>query len=177
MVGHFRVWAREGVGSLVSRLYGGVGGGMSSFKGKQWGVGEGRRKAPICRKPSCPPGRTGEAFGDEADGSSQADPIAQIPRELSPPAPYSALGATRFLASPSSRADFWTPASLYTPQGPRHRREGGAREREGDRHFQGNTCSAAALTTNAELPGKPPAMTSLPAAERKLRRVAQGRAP
>ncbi|KAK1332445.1 hypothetical protein QTO34_007122 [Cnephaeus nilssonii] len=98
--------------------------------------------------------QTGEAFGGEADRRSQADAIAQIPRELPPPAPYSARRATRFRASPSSRADFWTLGVLYTPPGPQHRREGGTREREGDRQFQGNTCSAASTHNKRRTPGK-----------------------
>lgn len=39
---------------------------------------------------------------------SQAEAIPQTPWELPPPAPYSARGATRSWASPSSRADLWT---------------------------------------------------------------------
>lgn len=92
------------------------------------------------------------------------------PRRCPPPAPYSALRATRSGASPSlARASGpWRPAILL--EGVTTRRGVGTRERQPGLQFQRNTSSAAAHTPNAELPGKPPALIPLPVAERKLRR-------
>lgn len=162
-MGHFRVWAGKGGSSQVSLLF-----ERSSFTGKRRNVVGGTQKVPISRNPGGPQ-EVGKLLGrqraDEArlkrphryPGSCPCQPstLPYGPRVLRPRLP---------LARPSGP---WRPAILL--EGLTTRRGGGTRKRPGSRQFQGNT-SAAAHTSNAELPGKPPAVTSLPAPERKLRR-------
>lgn len=81
MVGHFT--AGKGVGSRVSLLYQGV------FLQRQE-VGCWERDEIKSQPPETPVVRRvalGEALRDAAHGRSQVEKIAQIPRELPPPAP------------------------------------------------------------------------------------------
>lgn len=71
-------------------------------------------------------------------------------------------------ASPSSRAGLWNLKDLYTPLEPHHQAARWDPDTAGGFQFQENTTSSAeADTVNAELPGKLPALTSLPVIGRK----------
>lgn len=170
-MGHFRVWARKGGGSLASR----PSEGGSSFKGKK--LGRDAERSPPPGTPAVRLGDLGTLSGAKQTEAARRTQLHRHPGSCPRQPPTLPSGPRVVRAWPSSRADSWILEVLPTSRGPRHRRQGGTQEREGDRQVQGDTRSAAALTTNAEFPGKPPAMTSLPAAERKLRREARGRAP